>query len=92
MSFISWWIGALVWGVLSLTIINEHFRVSGGGSWQEIWFFCSLIWFQFGFGRVMVSLFRKQYKLLREQLLVALLPPVALYLLVAPSILKRPDK
>ncbi|MBF0383651.1 MAG: hypothetical protein HQL69_21735 [Magnetococcales bacterium] len=87
-----WWIAAIVWGGLSLAIINEHFRVSGGGSWQEMWFLCSLLWFQFGIGRVMVSLFRKQHKLLREQLLIALLPPVALYLLIAPSVLQRPDR
>ncbi|MBF0194884.1 MAG: hypothetical protein HQL71_10005 [Magnetococcales bacterium] len=86
----AWFIGALVWGVISLIIINEHFRVSGGSNWQEIWFLCSLIWFQFGFGRIMVSLFRKQNKFLREQLLIALLPPVALYILVVPSIFRSP--
>jgi hypothetical protein len=86
-----WAIGALVWGLLSLTIINEHFRVSGGSDWQEIWFLCSLIWFQFGFARLFSTLLKKQYHLLKDQLFMALLPPVVLYLFIAPSILgKKP--
>ncbi|MBF0357860.1 MAG: hypothetical protein HQL70_04575 [Magnetococcales bacterium] len=87
--FRSWWIGAIIWGGFSLTIINEHFRVSGGSHWEEMWFLCSLIWFQFGFARVLVSLFRRQYSLLNEQLLVALMPPVVLYFIIAPSVFSK---
>ncbi|MBF0455685.1 MAG: hypothetical protein HQL72_12820 [Magnetococcales bacterium] len=85
-----WLLGALIWGGFSLLIIKEHFRVSGGGAWQEMWFLCSLFWFQFGFGRILISLFRGQRHQLRDQLLITLIPPVILYLLIAPSILPEP--
>lgn len=86
-----WLVGALVWGGLSILIINEHFRVSGGSNWQEMWFICSLLWFQFGFARVIVSLMRREFYLVKDQLLIALIPPVILYIFVDPSIFRRPN-
>jgi hypothetical protein len=80
-SFGPWSIAALIWGLFSYVIINEHFRISDGSHWQELWFLCSLVWFQFGFAMVLISIFRKQFFLIKDQLLVALLPPVLLYFL-----------
>ncbi|MBF0446663.1 MAG: hypothetical protein HQL67_00535 [Magnetococcales bacterium] len=84
-----WYLGAFVWGGMSLVLLDAHFRVSGGSQWEEMWFLCSLFWFQFGFGRVFVSLMKRRFFQIKDQLLMALIPPVLLYILIAPSIFKK---
>ena len=75
-----WIIAALLWLALSIAILGAHITVSGGSHWEEMWFLQSLLWFQFGFAGLFQTLFKRRYYQIRDRLLIALTPPVLLYL------------
>ena len=81
--YYAWILGAFVWGVISLVTILEHFRYGAGVYWQEFWFLCSLLWFQFGFAAVFNAMLKGRLHKINDRVLIAIGPPVVLYLIVS---------
>ncbi|MBF0367984.1 MAG: hypothetical protein HQL52_00855 [Magnetococcales bacterium] len=77
-----WIVGALIWGLFSLVVLLEYLSQGDGVHLDQFWFLLSLIWFQFGFGSVFISLLRPPPRALIDRLLIALAPPLILYLFV----------
>ena len=75
-----WIVGALLWLALSLAVLNAHIVHSGGSHWEEMWFFMSLLWFQFGFAGLFNTLLKRRHHQILDRLLIALTPPVLFYL------------
>jgi len=75
-------LGALVWGVLSLTILLEYRRQPNPQYLQEIWFLMSLLWLEFGFAGIFHCLRHGLRRRLGKMLLVSFLPPLILHFLV----------
>ena len=80
-----WAIGGSIWLVLSLLLLSEYKRVSGGQHVIEIWFLLSLLWAEFGFAGVYHCLRRRRGRGLGALVLVLLIPPLLLFLLVTGS-------
>ena len=81
--YYAWIIGALIWGLISVIIILEHFRHGAGVYWQEFWFLCSLLWFQFGFAAVFNDMLKGCPHKINDRVFIAIGPPVALYIIVS---------
>ena len=78
-----WIIGAVTWGLASAILLGHHLRQGSPTHWVELWFLFSLLWFQFGFAGLFSDLIKRRYGRIRERILVALAPPVLLYLLIS---------
>ena len=77
-----WMVGALVWGILSLTILLAYKRQPDPRYLHEIWFLVTLLWLEFGFAGIFHCLRHGPRARLGKMLLVSLLPPLILHFLV----------
>ncbi len=75
-----WVVSAMLWLAFSTAVLDVHIDLSGGSHWEEMWFLQSLLWFQFGFAGLFQTLLKRRFHQIRDRLLIALAPPVLLYL------------
>ncbi len=82
MHFLRPWISwALVWLVLSVTIILEYLRLNDPHHLFEICGLLSLFWVQFGFAGLFHTLRKERGRRAIPFLLITLLPPLSLFCL-----------
>ncbi len=79
-----WILGALVWLFVGLTILLEYRKTqpAGQGYLTELWFLVSLLWLQFGFAGIFQAVRGGRGFKILAHFLVALTPPLLLYLLI----------
>ena len=77
-----WVLGALVWFFVSYAVLSEYqkSRPPGPGYQRELWFLLSLLWLQFGFAGIFQAVKRGRAYQIIAFVLLAILPPLLLYL------------
>ena len=81
LQFLRPWIrGALIWFVLSLTVVLEHLKTESPGHLFEFCLLLSLLWMEFGFAGIFHNLIRERGRRIAPLVLATLLPPLLLFL------------
>ncbi len=81
---IPWFLGAVFWVFVSLTVLLEYQKTQppGQGHLRELWFLLSLLWLEFGFAGIYQAVRKKRgYKIL-ALVLTTILPPLLLHFFI----------
>jgi hypothetical protein len=63
-------------------VLNAYIEQAGTRYLKDLWFLTSLLWVQFGFAAIFHSLLKQKGRHLVALILLAILPPLLLYLIV----------
>lgn len=74
-----WFVGAVVWLVLSLVVSVEHIRSGQPSFLYELGGLMSIVWLQFAFAGLFNTLRREQGRRVVAFLLIGIIPPSLLY-------------
>ena len=77
-----WVIGAVIWEFLSLVIVAEYLKLGTTNHLDQFWLLLSLLWLMFGFAAIFNALMRTRIGDLFPLILIAVVPPLLLYLLI----------
>ncbi len=77
-----WIISAVIWEFVSLVIVAEYLKLGTTQHVDEFWLILSFLWLLFGFAAVFNALMRTRVRDLVPLILIAIVPPLTLYLLI----------
>lgn len=77
-----WVISAVIWEFLSLVIVAEYLKLGTTKHLDQFWLLLSLLWLMFGFAAIFNALMQTRVRDLLPLILVAVVPPLLLYLLI----------
>lgn len=72
----------MIWGFVSLVTVAEYLKLGTTKHLDQFWFLLSLLWLLFGFAAIFNALIRTRLRDLVPLILVAVVPPLLLYLLI----------
>ncbi|MBF0382221.1 MAG: hypothetical protein HQL69_14450 [Magnetococcales bacterium] len=83
-----WWVLAICWGVASFSVISHYYQTQASPQYMnELWFFFSLLWAQFGLAVAFGALAKRNFRLLADKLFMAVFPPLVLHFSIFTTIM-----